>query len=179
MEAAALANEINAFFNLGNGYFYSYVGENAIKPTYNVSENIETCRLLNYGSSSFHEPRYKKTADELLAFLTSATLVNSIDTEPGILSAVDELKAEPINAAFMLKTNDAFKDEYVKATIAFPRFYFNSLVYTKETVVADKKDLFEAFDKNFTVLCTSSYCSSPMASFKEFESFLYSRVLGK
>lgn len=178
-EATVLANEINTLFNSGNGYFYSYVGESAIKPTYNVSENIEACRLLNYCSSFFHEPRYKKTADELLVFLTSAALVNVIATEPGILSAVDELKEEPINAAFMLKSNDAFKDEYIKATIAFPCFHFNSLVYTKETVVADKKDLFDAFDKNFAVLCTSSYCSSPMASFKEFETFLYNRVLGK
>ena len=178
-EAAALANEIDISFNSGSGYFYSYVGESAIKPTYNVSENIEACRLLNYCSSFFHESRYKKTADELLVFLTSPALVNVIATEPGILSAVAELKEEPINAAFMLKTNAAFKDEYVKATIAFPRFYFNSLVYTKETVVEDKKDLFDAFDNNFTVLCTSSYCSSPMATFKEFETFLYNRVLGK
>jgi len=178
-DANVLAKEVNSMFNSGNGYFYSYVGASAIKPTYNVSENIEACRLLNYCSSFFHEPRYKKTADELLVFLTSPALVNVIATEPGILSAVDELKAETINAAFMLKMNDAFKDEYVKATIAFPRFYSNSLVYTKETVVEDKKDLFDAFDKNFTVLCTSSYCSSPMSSFKEFETFLYNRVLGK
>lgn len=177
-EAAVLINEINTLFNSGNGYFYSYVGESAIKPTYNVSENIEACRLLNYSSSFFHDVRYKKAADELLVFLTSEALVNTIATEPGILSAVDELKSEPINAAFMLKTNDAFKDEYVKSTIAIPCFYFNSLVYTKETVVADKKDLFDAFDNNFAVLCTSSYCSSPMSSIKEFEAFLYSRVLG-
>ena len=47
------------------------------------------------------------------------------------------------------------------------------------SVVEDKKDLFEAFDENFIVLCTSSYCSSPLVNQKTFVEFLYKRVLEK
>jgi uncharacterized protein YyaL (SSP411 family) len=176
-EAEQLAKEINASFNSHKGYFYAYVGNSAIKATYNITENIEACRLLSYCSHFFHEPFYKKTTDELLYFLTSKELLSTLSTEPGIISAAEECAAEPINAALMLKKEDDLKPEYIQTTVSFPYFYFNSSIYTKETVPDDKKDLFNAFDSNFIVLCTSSYCSSPMNNTKEFTEFLYKRVL--
>lgn len=176
-EAAQLVKEINTLFNSHAGYFYAYTGNSAIKATYNITENIEACRLLNYSSYFFHEPEYKKSAEELLTFLTSKELVSTLSTEPGILSAAKEIANEPVSAAFMLKKGEELKSDYIKNTIAFPYFYFNSVVYAKETVPEDKKDLFAAFDTNFIVLCTSSYCSSPMSTIKDFKEFLFKRVL--
>lgn len=184
-EAAQLVKEIADNFNSGKGYFYTYIGSSAIKSTYNVSENIDVCRLLNYSSHYFNEPAYKKPAQEILNFLTNETVLNTLSTEPGILSAAEELSYEPINAAFMMKKApeagkpDILKAQYITATIAFPRFYFNSVVYTKDNIIEDKKDLFESFDENFMVLCTSSYCSSPLFKLKEFNEFMYKRVLEK
>lgn len=176
-EAERLVQEITATFDSHKGYFYAYTGNSAIKATYNITENIEVCRLLNYCSHFFHNDTYKKSADELFGFLTSAELVSTLSTEPGILSASEELSNEPISAAFMEKKGAELKGEYIQSAISFPYFYFNSVVYTKENVVEDKKDLFEAFDTNFMVLCTSSYCSSPMNTVKDFHDFLYKRVL--
>ncbi len=176
-EAAALVKEINASFDSGKGYYYAYTGNSAIKATYNITENIEACRLLNYCSHFFHDATYKKSAALVFDFLTSAELVNNLSTEPGILSASEELGNEPVSAAFMQKKGEELKAEYVKSAIAFPYFYFNSVIYTRANVVEDKKDLFEAFDSNFMVLCTSSYCSSPMSTIKGFQDFLYKRVL--
>ncbi len=178
-EAEQLVKEIASTFNSGKGYFYTYIGKSAIKSTYNVSENIEACRLLNYCSHYFHEASYKKTAEEILNFLTSEKLVATLSTEPGILSAAEELSYEPISAALMLKKNNDLTADYLKETVAFPRFYFNSVIYTKENVIEDKKDLFDALDDNFMVLCTSSYCSSPLFNQKEFVEFMYKRVLEK
>ncbi|MBA2611221.1 MAG: thioredoxin domain-containing protein [Bacteroidetes bacterium] len=178
-DAEQLIKEIAANFNSGRGYFYTYIGKSAIKSTYNVSENIEACRLLNYCSYFFHEPDYKKTANEILNFLTNDKLVSTLSTEPGILSAAEELTNEPIIAALMLKKNDDLTPGYLKETIAFPRFYFNSVIYDKGNVIEDKKDLFDSFDDNFMILCTSSYCSSPLFNPKEFSEFMYKRVLEK
>lgn len=178
-EATQLVKEISANFNSGKGYFYTYVGNSAIKSTYNISENIDVARLLNYASYFFHEPAYKKQAQEIINFLTTEAVINSMSTEPGILSAVEELSYEPINAALMVKKGDALIADYLKETTAFPRFYFNSVIYNKENVIEDKKDLFDSFDENFMVLCTSSYCSSPLFNTKEFSGFMYKRVLEK
>jgi uncharacterized protein YyaL (SSP411 family) len=176
-EASYLAKEIADSFNSHKGYLYTYIGNSAIKATYNVTENIEACRLLNYCSYFFHEPAYKQTAEELLQFLTSAELVATLSTEPGILSASEEFSNEPVNAALMLKEGNELKEDYLKAIVAFPYFYFNGCIYTKETAVEDKKGLFDSFNSNFIVLCTSSYCSPPMNNVKEFSNFLYKRVL--
>ena len=178
-EAEQLVKEISNTFDSKKGYFYTYVGNSAIKAPYNVTENIEACRLLNYCSHFFHEPEYKKTASGLLDFLTSEKLVNSISTEPGILSAAEELSYEPTNAALLIKKGEDLKAAFLTSSIAFPCFYFNSSVYTKDNIIEDKKDLFEAFDENFIVLCTSSYCSSPLVNQKTFVEFLYKRVLEK
>ena len=105
--------------------------------------------------------------------------MNSISTEPGILSAAEELSYEPTNAALLIKKGEDLKAAFLTSSIAFPCFYFNSSVYTKDNIVEDKKDLFEAFDENFIVLCTSSYCSSPLVNQKTFVEFLYKRVLEK
>ncbi len=178
-EAESLVKEIATKFDSGNGYFYTYIGNSAIKSTYNVGENIEACRLLNYCSHFFYEPSYKKTATNILNFLTSEKLVSTLSTEPGILSAAEELSYEPINAALMIKKDSSLIPDYLKETIAFPRFYFNSVIYDKGNIIEDKKDLFDSFDDNFMVLCTSSYCSSPLFNMKEFTEFMYKRVLDK
>ncbi|MEO6302394.1 MAG: thioredoxin domain-containing protein, partial [Bacteroidia bacterium] len=178
-DAKELIKEISTKFNSGKGYFYTYIGNSAIRSTYNVSENIDACRLLNYASYYFYEPSYKKTATDILNFLTSTELVNTLSTEPGIISASEELNTEPINAALMIKKNSLLMPDYLRETTAFPRFYFNSVIYDKGNVIEDKKDLFDSFDDNFMVLCTSSYCSSPLFNIKEFTEFMYKRVLEK
>ncbi|MDP3557904.1 MAG: DUF255 domain-containing protein [Bacteroidota bacterium] len=178
-EAKQLIKEIASNFNSGKGYFYTYIGNSAIKSTYNVSENIDIARLLNYASHFFYEPEYKKAGQEIINFLTTETVLNTLSTEPGILSAAEELSYEPINAALMLKKDESLTPDYLRETIAFPRFYFNSVIYNKETVIEDKKDLFDSFEDNFMVLCTSSYCSSPLFNIKDFTEFMYKRVLEK
>lgn len=176
-EARQIVENISNNFYSGKGYFYTYVGTSALKASYNVQENIETCRLLNYASHFFYEPAYKTKALETFNFLTSEKLSEVLSTEPGILSASEEINTEPITAAFMQKKGDDLKEDYIRQCISFPHFYFSSAIYNKENVIEDKKDLFNSFDENFTVLCTSSYCSSPLFSTKEFIEFMYKRVL--
>ncbi|MGZ3932542.1 MAG: thioredoxin domain-containing protein, partial [Bacteroidia bacterium] len=100
-----------------------------------------------------------------------------MSTEPGVLSLSEEITTEPITAALMIKKGDDLKADYVKATVAFPHYYFFSAIYNKDNIIEDKKDLFDSFDANFMILCTSSYCSSPMSDPKEFLDFMYKRVL--
>ncbi len=171
-----LQNVINTFPS-GQGYFYTYVGKSAIKSSYNISENIQACRVLNYASHVFSNPDHKTKATEIFNFLTNEKVIDNMSTEPGILSASEEIKTEPITAALMIKKGEALRSDYIPSCVSIPHFYFNAAIYNKETVIADKKDLFDSFDENFTVLCTSSYCSSPMFNSKDFLDFLYKRVL--
>jgi uncharacterized protein YyaL (SSP411 family) len=176
-EAAKIVREISNTFNSGKGYLYSYIGSSPIKATYNISENIEACRLLNYSSYFFKETKYKSLSVEILKFLTNPALVSKIATEAGILSAAGELQHEPTIAAMMLKKESSLKDAYIAASISFPQFYFNNVVYTDKTIGSDKIDLFDAYDQNFMILCTSSYCSSPQFTIDTYKKLLYSRLL--
>ena len=176
-EAEKIIRELTNTFDSGNGYLNAYVGNNPLKATYNISENIEACRLLNYCSYVFHEPKYKKNALTIFNFLTNEKIVNSISTEPGILSAADELATEPITATLMIKGSPQLKEGFTKTCLACPKFYFNQEWYTSSTITSNKVDIFDAFDTNFIVLCTSSYCSPPMYSIESFNDFLYNRVL--
>jgi uncharacterized protein YyaL (SSP411 family) len=175
-EAQTLLREITNTFNSGKGYFYTYVGSSPLKPTYNVAENIEACRLLNYSSYFFNNPSYKKTAQNILAFLTTPELVKTLPTEAGILSAANELSEEPNMAAFMQKTNTTQQSTFTKLCISFPKFYFNNEVYTAQTISPEKYDLFQAYDKNFMILCTSTVCSSPQFNMQSFTNLLYTHL---
>jgi uncharacterized protein YyaL (SSP411 family) len=177
-EAAKLAREISTTFNSGKGYLYSYIGSSPIKATYNISENIEACRLLNYASYFFKNPKCKSLAVEIASFLTNPALVKGLSTEAGILSATEELSKEPTIAALMLKNNTTLKPYFTTASISFPQFYFNNMVYTDKTIGSDKIDVFDAYDKNFIILCTSSYCSSPQFTIDAYKQLLYERLLG-
>jgi len=177
-EAAKLVREISTTFNSGKGYLYTYIGSSPIKATYNISENIEACRLLNYSSYFFKDDKYKKLSMEILTFLANPAFVAKLATEAGILSAAEELQQEPTVAALMLKKENSLKANYIVASISFPEFYFNNVVYTDKTIGTDKIDLFDAYDQNFIVLCTSSYCSSPQFTIDTYKKLLYSRLLG-
>ncbi|MBS1651994.1 MAG: thioredoxin domain-containing protein [Bacteroidetes bacterium] len=178
-QAYELLKNISTTFSFNNSYFYTYVGKSAIKAPYNISENIETCRLLNYASYIFNEPFFKQKATEIFNFLVNSKVVNSIATEPGILSAFEEIATEPIMAALMLKKEDPLKDGYLKSTVSFPHFYFYSTIYNASNITEDKKDIFNSLNTNFVILCTSSYCSSPMTSQQEISDFIYKRVLSE
>lgn len=175
--AAQLVREIATTFNSGKGYLYSFIGSSPIKATYNISENIEACRLLNYSSYFFKNTKYKSLSEDILKFLTNPTLVYTLSTEAGILSAAEELQHEPTIAALMLKNENGLKTYYIAASISFPRFYFNNVIYTNKTIGSDKMNVFDASDKNFMILCTSTYCSDPQFTIDTYKKLLYSRLL--
>lgn len=175
--ASQLIREIATTFNSGNGYLYSFVGSSPLKATYNVSENIEACRLLNYSSYFFKNSKYKSLSENILKFLTNPALVNTLSTEAGILSAAEELQHEPTIAALMLKNENGLKTYYIAASVSFPKFYFNNVIYTNKTVGSDKMKVFDASDKNFMILCTSTYCSEPQFTIDTYKKLLYSRLL--
>lgn len=177
-EAAKLIREISSTFNSGKGYLYTFIGNSPIKATYNVSENIEACRLLNYASYFFKETKYRSLSLEILNFLTTPMLVSKMLTEAGILSAAEELQKEPTVAALMLKNADALQTTFINASISFPQFYFNNVIYTDKTIGSDKIDMFDAYDKNFIILCTSSYCSPPQFSTDAYKQLLYGHLQG-
>lgn len=175
-EAAHLVREIANTFNSGKGYLHTYIGNSPIKTTYNISENIEACRLLNYSSYFFKNLSYKKTANEILDFLTHPTLVEKISTEAGILTAAEELSKEPTVALFMLKNTNSIKTKYITSCISFPQYYFNNYIYTDKTIGSDKIDLFSSHETNFMLICTSSYCSSPQFTIEGFNKLLYTSL---
>jgi hypothetical protein len=177
-EASKLVREISTTFYSGKGYLYTHIGSSPIKATYNVSENIEACRLLNYSSYFFKDVKYKNVSVEILKFLTNPALVLKLPTEAGILTAVEELQLDPTLAVMMLKKDNSMKSNFIATCISFPQFYFNNVVYTHKTIGSDKIDLFDAYDKNFMIVCTSSYCSSPEFTMDAYNKLLYARLLG-
>ncbi|WP_299251194.1 DUF255 domain-containing protein [uncultured Cytophaga sp.] len=178
-EAAKLLREITHTFNSGNGYLYSFVGSSPLKATYNISENIEACRLLNYSSYFFKNSAYKFAAENIMQFLIKPELIKTYSTEAGILSAANELLEEPNTGVYMQKTTPAQQAAFIKSCISFPKFYFNNEVYTNQTISSEKYELFQAYDKNFMILCTSTVCSSPQYTIQSFTNLLYKRLFNE
>ena len=175
-EALRIIQEVAGTFYSKKGYMISFIGNSPIKGSYNITENIEACRLLNYCSHVFNEPKYKILAQTIFGFLTNENLVKTMSTEPGILSAYEELNTEPLKAVLMIKNGTELKTDFLNSSLSFPAFYFDNTIYTSTTIPSDKYELFDSFDKNFIVACTASYCSSPMFSKDGFEKFIYRRA---
>ena len=51
-------------------------------------------------------------------------------------------------------------------------------MFTNKTIGSDKIDLFDAYDKNFMIISTASYYSSPEFTIDAYKKLLYARLLG-
>ncbi len=171
-----LAEFIDHNFAGSNGAYLSYYGNTGLPAQPVIAENINLCRFFNLYSYVSEDKVYKTKAEKIFAFLTTPTLVEQLSTEPGILTAYEELQKEPLTATFLMYKKTEEATTMLRETIAYPDYYFlNNIYFSQQQVPADKKDMFSSFDSNVLFFCTSSYCSMPVINQESVLKTLYKK----
>ncbi len=169
-----LATFIDEHYSTKYGAYLSYYGNTGLAAEPVISENINLCRFFNLYSHVSGYKTYKTKAEKIFSFLTTPAIVDKLSTEPGILTAYDELSKEPLTATFLIYKKNEDAESSLRETIAYPDFYFlNNTYFSQDQVPADKKDMFSSFDSNVLFFCTSSYCSMPITSLSQTVKTLY------
>ena len=164
------------FFN--ETFFLSYLPlENYIYPNAIVSENIETARLFNLYGKIFHEKEWIKADERTYQYLISDKVYNEIITEPGIVSLSEEIKTEPYFGLYLVKSVSQKDYAIHRKLLQTPLFYYFNYLMTPLNILPEKQDIWDGFNDNTVVFCTSSFCSNPLQSPEEIENFVLSRIL--
>jgi uncharacterized protein len=154
-----LMKSIQKEFVLENGALRSFSGNNGLVAEPIIVENIKMARLFNWYAHFTNDMNYKETAKSVYVFLTHPKVAESYYTEPALLALHTEINTEP-NQHVMLNVSG----ETNLLLNAFSQAPFFSLFYhyTKEELPEDKQPLFDGFNEDVMLICTSYYCSSPM-----------------
>lgn len=146
-----------------------------------ISENIESARLLNLYGKILGNNQWTMVAGEIRNYLLSDHVYEVISIEPGILSLHEEVESEPFKAVYTSGCGMRSDDELVLATLRIPKYYIYSQWVKDSTFISEVATL-ESNEilygqSSVVFFCTSTYCSSPLSSVDEFETFVRRRVL--
>ncbi len=159
-ELRTIMTAIKNNFILENGSFKSFLGNIGLKENPIISENIIASRLFNWYGHYSNDSSYIKIAKKTYQFLITPEVAKTYYLESGILSLQKELNTEPNQ--FVSLVIDPSKIDFANRAKAMGPFYSIFKTYKPEELPADKKELFDGFEKNTILVCTSSYCSSPI-----------------
>lgn len=159
-ELASLMASIKSNFILDNGSFKSFSGNIGLKANPLVSENIIAARLFNWYGHYCSDESYLKIAKRTYQFLITPKVATTYYVEPGILSLQKEINTEP--KQFVTLVIEESNLSFTNKAKAMAPFYSIIKTYKPKELPEDKKELFEGFGENIILVCTSSYCSSPI-----------------
>lgn len=158
-ELTVLVKAIRDNFTNENGSLKSFSGSNGLTPEPIIEENIRMARVFNWYAASGKDIRFKESAKNVYHFLISDAVSKDYYTEPALLMLESELQDEPTNYVY-LQTGTGI--DFSGAVHVVVPFY--SIVYDGKlkSLPIDKQELIGEFKENVLLMCTSSYCSSPM-----------------
>lgn len=158
-EFKALLVLIRTNFSNENGSLKSFSGSNGLTPEPIIEENIRMARVFNWYAASGKDISFKESARNVYHFLISDAVSKDYYTEPALLMLENELQDEPTNYVF-LQTGTGI--DFSGAIHVVVPFY--SIVYDGKlnALPTDKQELIGEFKENVLLMCTSSYCSSPI-----------------
>ncbi|GIV27396.1 MAG: hypothetical protein KatS3mg027_1210 [Bacteroidia bacterium] len=151
--------------------------KNYIPPSCVISENIELARILNLYGKVFKNTKWLKAANKILQFLLSDSVYNSIIIEPGIVSLYEEINSEHYYALYIVKKLEEKNYAIHRELIQIPFFFAYNYLMTPYNILKEKEDIWNAFETNTTVFCTSSFCSSPLINATEIQNFVKNKII--
>lgn len=155
-------------FQSENGALNSFVGDNGLKASPIITENIQAARIFNWSYNFGNNLENQKVSREIFNYLIQPDISSNYYSIPGILMLEEELNTEA-NQFVYLKHNSATNFSQTAKAMANYNTVFRE--YTKSTLPQDKIDLFASFNENVLFVCTSSYCSSPIFDKEGVKSF--------
>lgn len=150
-----------------------------LSPDCIISENIEAARTLNLYGKIFHQEKWIQLAKKISDYLLSDEVYNKIIIEPGILTLLDEINSEPYFALYIVHNISQKNYALHRQLLQIPKFYLFNYLMTEYNVLKEKEDIFNAFNENTIVFCTSSYCSSPISNAQELSQFIRKQLFKK
>lgn len=150
---------IRTHFSNENGSLKSFSGSIGLTPEPIIEENIRMARVFNWYAAFSKDESFKKSGVKVYQFLISDAVSKDYYTEPALLLLESEIQEEPTNYVYLQRGNG---NDFAGAMHVVVPFY--SIVYDGEleSLPEDKQELIEGFNENVLLMCTSSYCSSPM-----------------
>jgi len=137
-----------------------------------ISENIEAARLFNFYGKVLNEKSWIETAAKIYEYLISNEVYDKITIEPGILTLSEEISSEPITGIYLIINPSFTNKDLIQSMHQIPYFYYYAQALTDISVFPEKKELFEAFNENVLLFCTSTFCSAPIYQKEELLNFL-------
>ena len=158
-ELLTLLDLIRTHFTNENGSMKSFSGSNGLIPEPIIEENIRIARVFNWYAAFSKDESFKKSALNVYHFLISDAVSKDYYTEPSLLLLEREIQEEPTNYVYLQRGKG---NDFAGAMLVVIPFY--SIVYDGklDELPKDKQELIEGFDENVLLMCTSSYCSSPI-----------------
>lgn len=160
-------------FQFNNGTFKSFIGELGLEPEPIVNENIKMARILNWYSHYTKKHKYKKMATNIFDFLVNPVTTKTYYSEPAILSLAYELEVEPYSLVYYKPDNNS---NYLNKSKAMLPFYSLISIFGSNNIPDDKKDYVVGFEQDVILICTSTFCSSPMYNDKSIQEFFKSKM---
>lgn len=160
-EIKNLSQAIVHHFQLTNGSFKSFEGDNGLVPQPVLEENIRLGRLLLWVGRRFENEKFVQYTEQILAYLTAPEQRNELRVEPYVLFTMEEMEAE-INKVLIKKIGEN-QNLHIQSFAMAP-FYTRFAAFSARDVPTDYKEMFASFQLNVGFICTSQYCSSPLKS---------------
>lgn len=173
-EANNIGKDIIRNFKSDNGFLNYRSDINPLPPNPILTENIDLCRVFNRLYYFTNEEHYKTYSKQIFSYLISEEVLKEIIAESGILTAKEELDAEPGKVVVFLKSNKEV--EWEKALLTLWRS--GSDYFMIERVIGDNvpekyKDMKDASgNNNCAFICSSLSCSSPFFTTAGLQHFL-------
>lgn len=165
-EVYSLGKAIVSHFQMKNGAFQSFQGNNGLEPLPVLEENIRLLRLLNYVGMQHEDKRLKQATQRLYQFLLKPEQQAELFVEPAILYFMEENGKEIAQAVF---AGDKIVQKWALGAYSQAPFY-SSFSYSDGKNIPDK-DMFATIRGNTGFVCTSNYCSSPLKSEADVDQF--------
>jgi uncharacterized protein YyaL (SSP411 family) len=171
-EATALAYLLIKRFDSPWG-ITSAAGELAIFPTVVPRNNIRAVTTFNLLGQITELDTFKNYAQTTYNRLNKKQLANSQTTLPLSFKAGLELKEGPFHAVFVTDgSQQKLKAEYLSSLLLNSGSYFVFDVLTLGEMTAEDTDFYGGFDAGTLFMCTASFCSAPIYSKADLNSFL-------
>ncbi len=177
--ATNLLNNIVKHFIHNNCAFNFLPIKNYISPTCVVSENIELARILNLYGKIFNNAKWLEAAQKIHRFLLSDSVYNATIIEPGIVSLNEEIHSEPFWGLYLVKDLNHKDYNLHKELLKIPLCYYYNYLMTSYNILKEKEEIWNTFDFNTVIFCTSSFCSSPLSLEKDIEQFVKIKIFKK
>ena len=163
MRADRTAQFIAANFRSTKGGFLVAKKRDRLQPRPNVDENIQLARLFNELSHYTGKRIHRRNAEHAMRYLATEEVATFRRTEPGILLADRELRADPMHITVVGTKRDANAAALYRAALNYPVGYRRIEWWDRAEGKLPNPDVaYPRLSKPAAFICSNKVCSSPI-----------------